>query len=516
MSTAHEWIAVFDFGSQYTQLIARRVRQLQVYCEILRHDTPIASLRDRRPLGVILSGGPASVLAEQAPRCDPALWRSGLPVLGICYGMQLMAQSLGGRVEHDERREYGPARVQVLDPHPLFHGLPNELDVWMSHGDRVVELPAGFRALARTENCPIAAMADRTGRLLGLQFHPEVVHTPSGVEILQRFVRGVCGARGDWRMLDFIEDSVRQLRQRIGEHHVLCALSGGVDSSVTAALLHRAVGRQLHCVYVDTGLMREGETAQIEAEFGQHLGVDLRIEHAGGQFFQALEGIEDPEHKRKIIGAKFIEVFREVAASIGPIRFLAQGTLYPDVVESVSPFGGPTATIKSHHNVGGLPAELGFELIEPLRALFKDEVRELGRLLGLPDTLVERWPFPGPGLAVRIVGEVTPQRVALTRRADAIVEQEIRSWPGARDIVWQAFAVLLPIRTVGVMGDERTYENVAAVRVVESQDGMTADWVRVPPDVLDRIARRIVNEVRGINRVVYDITSKPPSTIEWE
>ncbi len=515
MSAAHEWIAVFDFGSQYTQLIARRVRELHVYCEILRHDTLIESLRARPPIGVILSGGPASVLAPDAPHGDPALWRADLPVLGICYGMQLMARDLGGRVERGDRREYGLARIAVVDPDTLFEGMDRELDVWMSHGDRVTELPPGFRALARSENCPVAAMADAQGRRFGLQFHPEVVHTPRGLDLLRRFVRDVCGARGDWRMADFIEDSVRSLRERIGDDHVLCALSGGVDSSVTAALLHRAIGRRLHCVYVDTGLMRDGETEQIEAEFGRHLGVDLRIERAGARFFSALKGVEDPERKRKIIGATFIEVFRDVARSLGPVRFLAQGTLYPDVVESVSPFGGPTATIKSHHNVGGLPAELGFELVEPLRALFKDEVRELGRLLGLPDALVDRWPFPGPGLAVRIIGEVTPERADLLRRADAIVEREIRRWPGARE-VWQAFAVLLPVRSVGVMGDERTYENVAAVRAVQSLDGMTADWVRLPAEVLDRIARRIVNEVRGINRVVYDITSKPPGTIEWE
>ncbi|MCX7817702.1 MAG: glutamine-hydrolyzing GMP synthase [Kiritimatiellae bacterium] len=516
MSAPHEWIAVLDFGSQYTQLIARRVRHLQVYCEILRHDTPFAVLAARRPVGVILSGGPASVLAEGAPGCDPELWRGDLPVLGICYGMQLMARDLGGRVERGDRREYGPARVEVVDPDLLLRGLGREVDVWMSHGDRVAAPPPGFRVLARTENCPVAAMADASGRRFGLQFHPEVVHTPRGLEMLRTFVREVCGARGDWRMRDFIEESIRELRGRIGEHdRVLCALSGGVDSSVTAALLHRAVGTRLQCVYVDTGLMRKGETDQIEAEFGRHLGVNLRVVRAGERFFEALRGVEDPERKRKIIGAVFIQVFRSVAADSGPYRYLAQGTLYPDVVESVSPFGGPTATIKSHHNVGGLPAELGFELIEPLRALFKDEVRELGRLLGLPDALVERWPFPGPGLAVRIVGEVTAERAELLRRADAIVEEEIRRWPGSHEI-WQAFAVLLPVRTVGVMGDERTYEHVAAVRAVQSQDGMTADWVRLPAEVLDRIARRIVNEVRGINRVVYDVTSKPPGTIEWE
>jgi len=515
MSTAHEWIAILDFGSQYTQLIARRVRQLHVYCEILRHDTRLDSLRGRPPIGVILSGGPASVLSANAPTCDPALWRARLPMLGICYGMQLMARELGGCVEQGNQREYGPAEIEVLDPAPLFDGLPSRLDVWMSHGDRVLTVPPGFRVLARTEHCPIAAMADADGLRFGLQFHPEVAHTPRGLDILRHFLLTVCGARGDWQMSDFVQESVRSLRERIGEDHVLCALSGGVDSSVTAALLHRAIGSRLHCVYVDTGLMREGETAQIEAEFGRHVGVDLHVVRAGGRFFEALRGIEDPEQKRKVIGAQFIEVFQEVVQSLGPIPYLAQGTLYPDVVESVSPFGGPTAVIKSHHNVGGLPPNLQFQLIEPLRALFKDEVRELGRLLGLPDSLVDRWPFPGPGLAVRILGEVTPERAELVRRADAIVEQEIRRWPGS-GCIWQAFAVLLPVRTVGVMGDERTYEHVVAVRAVESLDGMTADWVHLPPEVLDRIACRIVNEVRGVNRVVYDITSKPPGTIEWE
>ena len=511
----HDWIAILDFGSQYTQLIARRTREQSVYCEILRFNTTAADLSARKPKGIILSGGPASVLAPGAPACDPAIFTCGIPVLGICYGMQLMGRDLGGRVRPGRAREYGCARIQIHSADTLFEGLPAEIEVWMSHGDQVETLPAGFQALARTSTCPIAAMADPKRGLYGLQFHPEVVHTPRGVAILRRFLFDACGCKADWKMSAFIEESTRGLRERVGADHVLCALSGGVDSSVVAALLHRAVGRQLHCVFVDNGLLRHGEAGQVEETFGETFGMDLRVAHAQELFLERLAGVTDPERKRKIIGSTFIDVFSDEARKLGRVNYLAQGTLYPDVIESASPLGGPSATIKSHHNVGGLPPDLKFELIEPLRELFKDEVRELGRVLGLPDHVVDRQPFPGPGLAVRILGEVTRERVALLQQADLRVQEEVRKLDHYRDI-WQSFAVLLPIQTVGVMGDERTYENVVAVRAVQSLDGMTADWFRLPPETLDRISSRIINEVRGVNRVVYDISSKPPATIEWE
>ncbi len=511
----HDWIAILDFGSQYTQLIARRVRAQKVYCEILRFDTPAAELAARRPKGVILSGGPASVRAPQAPACDPQLWRLDVPILGICYGMQLIGRDLGGTVRPGDAREYGTARIRVLEPDVLFSDLPREMDVWMSHGDQVAAMPPGFRALASTSECPIAAMADSARRRYGLQFHPEVVHTPRGIEILRHFLFDICGCAGDWEMAGHVEECLRLIREKVGTDHVLCALSGGVDSAVVAALIHRAIGPRLHCVFVDNGLLRAGEAEQVETTFGAHFGMDLHVARAGDRFLSALRGVTDPEQKRKIIGRLFIEVFTEEARRFGPVRFLAQGTLYPDVIESVSAFGGPSSTIKSHHNVGGLPEDLHFELIEPLRDLFKDEVREMGQALGLPDAIIRRQPFPGPGLAVRILGEVTAERVAMLQQADLRVQEEIARWPGAA-AVWQSFAVLLPVQTVGVMGDERTYENVVALRAVESTDGMTADWVRLPYEVLDRIARRIVNEVRGVNRVVYDLTSKPPGTIEWE
>ena len=512
---AHEWIAVLDFGSQYSQLIARRIRERRVFCELLPHTTPADELRRRAPRGIVLSGGPASVTAAGAPDCDPALFDLGLPVLGICYGMQLMGARLGGRVRAGERREYGSATIRVDEPGLLFHTLPRELAVWMSHGDQVETPPPGFRVLARTATCPIAAMEDPDRRLYGLQFHPEVVHTPRGAEILDRFVTDACGCAGDWKMSTFAEESIAAMRARIGDKHVLLGLSGGVDSSVVAALLHRAIGERLHCVFVDNGLLRDREVEQVEDTFGRAFGIDLHVARAGPLFLDRLRGVVDPERKRKIIGATFIEVFTEEARKLGDVRFLAQGTLYPDVIESVSPGGGPSATIKSHHNVGGLPPDLKFELVEPLRELFKDEVRRLGRELDLPDFVVDRQPFPGPGLAVRILGEVTADRIALLREADNRVQEEVLKLPGRREI-WQAFAVLLPIQSVGVMGDERTYENVVAVRAVQSLDGMTADWFRLPHETLDRIATRIINEVRGINRVVYDISSKPPSTIEWE
>jgi GMP synthase (glutamine-hydrolysing) len=511
----HNWIAILDFGSQYSQLIARRVREQSVYSELLRFDTRAADLAKRKPAGIILSGGPASVLDKGSPLCDPALYELGVPVLGICYGLQMTAKLLGGAVKPGREREYGSASVSVLDHASLFRELPARLDVWMSHGDQVERMPEGFKALAHTETCPVAAMGNPERRLFGLQFHPEVVHTPQGTEILRRFLFDICACRPDWEMSQFIKESVAAIREKVGTGHVLCGLSGGVDSSVVAALLHRAIGPRLHCVFVDNGLLRHGEARQVEELFGKAFGIDLHVAHAQDRFLGALKGVVDPERKRKLIGSTFIDVFAEEARAFGDVEFLAQGTLYPDVIESASPIGGPSVTIKSHHNVGGLPPDLKFKLIEPVRELFKDEVRLLGRELGLPDYVVNRQPFPGPGLAVRILGEVTADRVALLQKADLRVQEEMQKDP-LYPRIWQSFAVLLPIQTVGVMGDSRTYENVAAVRVVESQDGMTADWSRVPYETLARMSSRIINEVSGINRVVYDISSKPPATIEWE
>ncbi len=513
---AHDWIAILDFGSQYTQLIARRIREQQVYCEILRFDTPAAQLAERKPLGIILSGGPSSVYDPKGPRPDSAIFDLDLPMLGICYGMQLMAHHLGGRVDKGEHREFGFAEIDITDHASLFAGLDDRLQVWMSHGDQVGQLPAGFTAIAKTSTCPAAAMAHENKKRFGVQFHPEVVHTPQGVAMLRHFVFDVCGCRGDWQMASFIEENVKAIREKVGDGHVLCGLSGGVDSSVVAALLHKAIGPQLHCVFVDNGVCRFGETEQVQKLFGDVIGVDLHVAKAGETFLGKLKGVIDPEKKRKIIGNTFIDVFSEQARLLGnDIEFLAQGTLYPDVIESISPIGGPSATIKSHHNVGGLPEDLKFKLIEPLRELFKDEVRELGRALGLPSHVVDRQPFPGPGLAVRILGEVNAERVAILQQADIRVQEEVQKLANYRDI-WQSFAVLLPVQSVGVMGDDRTYENVIAVRAVRSLDGMTAEWYRLPYETLDRISTRIINEVRGVNRVVYDISSKPPATIEWE
>ena len=511
----HNWIAILDFGSQYSQLIARRIREQKVYSELLKFNTTAAELAARKPAGIILSGGPASVLDKGSPLCDPAIYDLGVPVLGICYGQQMTAKLLGGSVKPGREREYGSARISVTDASSLFRGLPGDLDVWMSHGDQVEKMPEGFSVMARTETCPVAAMGNVARRIYGLQFHPEVVHTPQGTTVLNRFLFDICKCRPDWEMAQFIKESVAAIRQQVGDGHVLCGLSGGVDSSVVAALLHRAIGKQLHCVFVDNGLCRAGEALQVEELFGKAFGIDLHVAHAQDRFLSALKGVVDPEQKRKAIGKTFIDVFSSEARKFGQVDFLAQGTLYPDVIESASPIGGPSVTIKSHHNVGGLPADLKFKLIEPVRELFKDEVRLLGRELGLPDYLVNRQPFPGPGLAVRILGEVTADRVALLQKADIRVQEEMQKDPMYPKI-WQSFAVLLPIQTVGVMGDSRTYENVAAVRIVESQDGMTADWSRVPYDTLARISSRIINEVSGINRVVYDISSKPPATIEWE
>ena len=511
-----EWIAILDYGSQVTQLIARRIREQKVYCEIIRFDTTAEELKKRAPKGIILSGGPCSVPDEDSPKCDPALFELGIPILGICYGMQLTAMTLGGTVEPGLKREYGKAMMTVTKDSPLFKGLAPDIQVWMSHGDKVETMPDGFEAVAESDNCPLATMQDLERNIFGVQFHPEVVHTPQGKEMLWNFAFNICKCSGDWKMSKFVEVTIQQIREQVGDDDVLLGLSGGVDSSVVAALLHKAIGSQLHCVYVDNGLMRHHETEEIEELFGNAFGIDLIVAREGDLFLGKLEGVADPEKKRKIIGSTFIDVFADRAREFGDkVKFLGQGTLYPDVIESVSPIGGPSATIKSHHNVGGLPDDLQFELVEPLRELFKDEVREVGRELGLPSYVVDRQPFPGPGLAVRIIGDITPERIEVLQQADLRVREEIMKMDNHLD-VWQYFAVLLPIQTVGVMGDDRTYENVVAVRAVESRDGMTADWYKLPYDVMDSISNRIINEVRGVNRVCYDISSKPPSTIEWE
>jgi len=509
------WIAILDLGSQYSQLIARRIREQKVYSELMRYDTPAAKLAEMKPSGIILSGGPASVLDKNSPLCDAGIYKLGIPILGICYGLQMTAKLMGGSVKKGREREYGSARIETTGDCVLFKDLPKKLDVWMSHGDQAEKLPPNFRAIASTSTCPVAAMANDDSKIYGLQFHPEVVHSPRGMEILRNFIFDVCKCVNDWEMAHFIKESISAIRKQVGSNHVICGLSGGVDSSVVAALLHRAIGKQLHCIFVDNGLLRHGENDEVRRIFADALKVDLHVAEAGPLFMKSLKGVTDPEVKRKRIGKTFIDVFAAEAKKMGEARFLAQGTLYPDVIESFSPIGGPSATIKTHHNVGGLPKDMYFELIEPLRELFKDEVRALGHELGLPDSLVYRQPFPGPGLAVRIIGEVTAERVAILQQADLRVQEEISALPDYRKI-WQSFAVLLPIQTVGVMGDSRTYENVAALRVVESRDAMTADWYHVPYEVLGRISNRIINEVRGINRVVYDISSKPPATIEWE
>jgi GMP synthase (glutamine-hydrolysing) len=509
-------ILILDFGSQYTQLIARRIREAKVYCEIRPFNISSDKIRQLKPQGIILSGGPASVYQEAAPKAEKQIFSLPVPFLGICYGMGLINQSAGGEVARAERREYGPADLVVDDTADLFHGFPQNgtVQVWMSHGDRMVSLPGAWPILAHSQNSPIAAFADPARRLFGVQFHPEVVHTPRGKEILENFLFRVCGCEPAWTMAHFVNASIEKIRAQVGDQRVLCALSGGVDSSVVATLVHRAIGEQLICLFVDNGLLRRGEADGVSRLFSQRFGKSFRYVDAGERFLSALKGVEDPEVKRKRVGHLFIEVFEAEALKLGGIPFLAQGTLYPDVIESVS-FVGPSAVIKSHHNVGGLPPNMRFRLIEPLRELFKDEVRRLGQELGLPQELIQRQPFPGPGLAIRVLGEVTEERLRILRDADVIVLSEIRA-AGFYDKVWQSFAVLLPVRTVGVMGDERSYENVIALRVVDSQDGMTANWVPLPPDLLARISNRVINEVRGVNRVVYDISSKPPATIEWE
>ena len=509
-----EMIVVLDFGSQYTQLIARRIRERRVYCEIHPYRVSAEELRAMNPKGIVLSGGPSSVYAENAPSPDPRVLTLGIPVLGICYGMQLIAHlSSGGRVYPTVEREFGAASLNVIQHEPLFGGLPGEVDVWMSHGDRIETLPEGFQVIGHTQNSPIAAMANLDRNIYGLQFHPEVVHTKDDNRILSNFVHKICGCRGEWTMQSFIAEATEKIRDATRGGRVLCAVSGGVDSTVLAALLKRAVDDALACVFVNNGLLRKDEADEVLANF-RALGIGVHYADAADRFLEYLSGVENPEKKRLVIGKQFIEVFKEGVAKLGKIDFLAQGTLYPDVIESVS-VKGPSATIKTHHNVGGLPSDLPFKLIEPFRELFKDEVRAVGLELGLPQAILGRHPFPGPGLAVRIIGAVTKERLDILREADKIFIDELRD-AGLYDDIWQALAVLLPVKSVGVMGDERTYENALALRAVTSTDGMTADWAKIPADVLGTVSNRIINEVHGINRVVYDISSKPPSTIEWE
>ncbi len=511
-------ILILDFGSQYTQLIARRVRELKVYCEIEPYNVDAQRIREFDPAGLILSGGPASVAAMGAPLPDGAVLQLGLPTLGICYGMQYMAEALGGKVGPAEGREYGGASVSVTPGSRLFKGMdPAEpIEVWMSHGDHVVEAPAGFNVIASTGNAPVAAIEDVDRKMFGVQFHPEVAHTPRGMEILENFVLDECEAQPVWTPSAFVQQTVDAIKAQVGDRQVVCGLSGGVDSSVAAVLIHRAIGDRLTCIFVDNGLLRRSERDDVVHMFKDHLRIQMVAVDARDQFLSALQGVTDPERKRKIIGHEFINVFDEEAARLDDVGFLAQGTLYPDVIESVSAWGGPTATIKSHHNVGGLPERMKLELVEPLRWLFKDEVRRMGEELGLAPRLLYRHPFPGPGLAVRCLGEITVERLEALRHADAIFQEEIQRVPGLYDSLWQAFCVLLPVRSVGVMGDARTYDEAIAVRAVHSTDGMTADWAHLPYEVLGRTSSRVINEVRGVNRVVYDVSSKPPATIEWE
>jgi GMP synthase (glutamine-hydrolysing) len=511
-----ETIAVLDFGSQLTQVIARRIRECQVYSKIFHYSTPAEKLREAGVIGIILSGGPQSVYAKNAPHPDPKIFELGVPVLGICYGVQLMGYFLGGEVEHSKAREYGHGHLTIKRPGKLFFGLPRKLRIWNSHGDKLTKLPPGFVATAISDNSPFSGIEDAKRRFYGIQFHPEVFHTERGGDMIKNFLLGICGAKQDWTTKDFIAHAVADIRAKVGKSRVILGLSGGVDSSVAAALLHKAIGRQLTCVFVDNGLIRKGERDYVEQLYAKHFRIDLRVVDASNLFLRRLKGVTEPERKRKIIGKTFVEVFEKTLKSIkGSAEFLAQGTLYPDVIESVSIGNNPASLIKTHHNVGGLPARMRLKLIEPLRELFKDEVRQVGAALGLPREVVWRHPFPGPGLGVRVIGEITKDRLEILRNADAILHEEMM----AADLyykVWQAFCVFLPVKTVGVFGDERVYDYVIALRVVESVDAMTADWARLPHELLQRVSSRITNEVRGVSRVVLDISSKPPATIEWE
>ena len=513
--THAETILILDFGSQYTQLIARKVREAGVYAEIHPFNIPMEKIREINPIGVILSGGPSSVYADGAPHSDPEVFELNVPVLGICYGLQLIAFQNGGAVDRSARREFGRAHLRIdAADEPFLRDIPSESIVWMSHGDSLTKMPEGFRVIAHTDNAPICAIANPDRKIYGVQFHPEVSHTPHGPEILRNFVYDICKAKGGWNARAFIEGAKEEIRERVGSDRVICAVSGGVDSTVLAVLLHEALGDQVVPIHIDNGLMRQNESKQVVELFRERFHIPLDFVDASEQFLKGLEGVVDPEKKRKVIGNTFIEVFEEEAKKFSDAKWLAQGTLYPDVIESVS-FKGPSVTIKTHHNVGGLPERMNFGLVEPFRELFKDEVRAVGRMLGIPEEFIERHPFPGPGLAVRVLGEVTRERCEVHRQADTIFIDELRA-SGEYANSWQAFTVLLPISSVGVMGDERTYENVCAVRAVTSTDGMTADWSRIPYEILARVSNRIINEVRGINRVVYDISSKPPATIEWE
>jgi GMP synthase (glutamine-hydrolysing) len=508
-------ILIIDFGSQYNQLIARRVREHHVYCQIEPPGIPLSAIKSINPEGIILSGGPASIYSKSAPRVDSGIFKLGIPVLGICYGLQYMVDALGGRVEQAAKREYGFAELLVKKEKGIFKGIDKKTQCWMSHGDKIGKLPAGFVLTASTENAPIAAAENSKNRFYGLQFHPEVAHTHAGKKILANFLFDICGCKKTWSMKSFVNQAIEEIRNQVGSEKVILGLSGGVDSSVAAVLLHKAVGKNLTCVFVDNGVLREGEAGRVIEMFKKHLHINLRFARSGMLFLRQLKGVTDPEKKRTIIGRTFIEVFDKEAHKIKNVKFLAQGTLYPDLIESRSAFGGPSAVIKSHHNVGGLPKKMNLKLIEPLKHLFKDEVRLLGKELGLADDVVWRQPFPGPGLAIRIIGEVTPKRLSVLRAADTILLEEIRANKLYYKL-WQSFAILLPLKSVGIMGDQRTYENILAIRAVTSDDAMTADWAHLPHDLLARISNRIINEVRGVNRVVYDISSKPPSTIEWE
>ncbi len=513
--SANQTVIVLDFGSQYSQLIARRIRECNVFSKIVPFKISAGEIKKEKPAGIILSGGPASVYQANAPKCDPEIFKLGIPILGICYGLQITSQILGGKVVKGTAREFGRAELEVVADSALFAGLERKLTVWMSHGDKVLAIPEGFSAIARTGNTEFAAVSDDRRKIFGIQFHPEVVHTPKGKKIIENFCLKICGCKGDWTMESFIDQSICEIRNKVGSGHVILGLSGGVDSAVAAALIHKAIGKQLTCIFVNNGLLRKDEVEKVAHVFRKNFKLDLRVADAEERFLAKLADVVDPEKKRKIIGKEFVEVFQEAASGIKDADFLAQGTLYPDVIESVPIGGNPSSMIKSHHNVGGLPDKMKLKLVEPLSKLFKDEVREVGRKLGLPDEIVQRQPFPGPGLAVRILGPITKAGLDTLREADAIVVEEMKR----ADLyykTWQSFAVLLPVKTVGVMGDERTYENVIALRVVESQDGMTADWVKLPYELMGLISNRIINEVRGVNRVVYDLTSKPPGTIEWE